>query len=231
MVTYRETLEKRVIRARGDNGLLSILIKEFKPFIASVAQKKVGRYLEYGIDDELSVGLMAFKEAVDSFKEGRGKFLSFARMVISMRLIDHFRKQVRAVEDSAGDDLEDDLWNRQSIELYQMENEEEDRKTEVIQYSALLSEWGISLPELVKVSPRREDLKEQYQKIAKMIAGNRDLLESLMQTKRLPIKEIEKEVSIHRKKLERGRIYIIAMVLAIISGFSYISICRGREII
>lgn len=227
MVIYRETLEKRVIRARGDNGLLSTLIKEFKPFIASIAQKKVGRYLEYGIDEELSVGLMAFNEAVDSFKEGRGRFLSFARMVISMRLIDHFRKQIRVVGDNTGDDPEDDLWDRQSIELYQMENEEEDRKTEVIQYSALLSEWGISLSELVKASPRREDLKDQYQKVAKMIAGNRDLLEGLMAAKRLPIKEIEKEVSIHRKKLERGRIYIIAMVLAIISGFSYISICRG----
>lgn len=227
MVIYRETLEERVIKARGDNGLLSILIKEFKPFIASIAQKKVGRYLEYGIDDELSVGLMAFNEAIDSFKEGRGRFLSFARMVISMRLIDHFRKQIRAVGDNTGDDPEDDLWDRQSIELYQMENEEEDRKAEVIQYSALLSEWGISLSELVKASPRREDLKEQYQKVAKMIAGNRDLLEVLMAAKRLPIKEIEKEVSIHRKKLERGRIYIIAMVLAIISGFSYISICRG----
>ncbi len=227
MVIYRETLEKRVIRARGDNGLLSTLIKEFKPFIASIAQKKVGRYLEYGIDEELSVGLMAFNEAVDSFKEGRGRFLSFARMVISMRLIDHFRKQIRVVGDNTGDDPEDDLWDRQSIELYQMENEEEDRKAEVIQYSALLSEWGISLSELVKASPRREDLKDQYQKVAKMIAGNRDLLEGLMAAKRLPIKEIEKEVSIHRKKLERGRIYIIAMVLAIISGFSYISICRG----
>lgn len=227
MVIYRETLEERVIKARGDNGLLSILIKEFKPFIASIAQKKVGRYLEYGIDDELSVGLMAFNEAIDSFKEGRGRFLSFARMVISMRLIDHFRKQIRAVGDNTGDDPKDDLWDRQSIELYQMENEEEDRKAEVIQYSALLSEWGISLSELVKASPRREDLKEQYQKVAKMIAGNRDLLEVLMAAKRLPIKEIEKEVSIHRKKLERGRIYIIAMVLAIISGFSYISICRG----
>ncbi len=227
MVIYRETLEERVIKARGDNSLLSALIKEFKPFIASIAQKKVGRYLEYGIDDELSVGLIAFKEAVDSFKEGRGRFLSFARMVISMRLIDHFRKQIRAVENTTDDDPEDDLWDRQSIELYQMENEEEDRKAEVIQYSALLSKWDIDLSELVKASPRREDLKEQYQKIARMIAGNRHLLEILMETKRLPIKEIEKEVSIHRKKLERGRIYIIAMVLAIISGFSYISICRG----
>jgi len=229
MVIYRETLEERVIKARGDNDLIGPLIKEFKPFIASIAQKKVGRYLEYGADDELSVGLIAFKEAIDSFKEDRCKFLSFARMVISMRLIDHFRKQVKNIDNTSGDDPQEDLWDRQSIELYQLENEEEDRKAEVVQYSAILSEWNISLLELVKASPRSQELKKQYQKVAKMIAGNGYLLDGLMQTKRLPIKEIEKKMPIHRKKLERGRIYIIAMILAIISGFSYMSICRGES--
>jgi len=227
MVIYRETLEERVIRARGNNDLIGPLIKEFKPFIASIAQKKVGHYLEYGVDDELSVGLIAFKEAIDSFKTDRCKFLSFARMVISMRLIDHFRKQVKNIDNTSGDDPQEDLWERQSIEMYQLENEEEDRKAEVVQYSAILSEWNISLLELVKASPRSQELKKQYQEVAKMIAGNNNLLEGLIQTKRLPIKEIEKEVPIHRKKLERGRIYIIAMVLAIISGFSYMSICQG----
>ena len=229
MVIYRETLEERVIKARGDNGLLSTLIKEFKPFIASVAQKKVGRFLEYGIDDELSVGLIAFKEAIDSFKEEKGRFLSFARMVISMRLIDHFRKLLRAVETITDDDIKDDVLERQSIELYRLENEEEDRKAEVIKYSAVLSKWEISLSELVKISPRREELKKDYQEIAKMIVGNKVLFENLIATKRLPIKEIEKEVSMHRKKLERGRIYIIAMILAIITGFSYMDICGSRD--
>lgn len=227
MVIYRETLEERVIRARGNNDLIDPLIKEFKPFIASIAQKKVGRYLEYGVDEELSVGLIAFKEAIDSFKENRCKFLSFARMVISLRLIDHFRKQVRNIDNTSNDESQDDQWDRQSVELYQLENEEEDRKAEVVQYSAMLAELNIGLPELIKASPRSQKLKEQYQEAAKIIAENTYLLESLMQTKRLPIKELEIKLAMHRKKLERGRIYIIAMVLAIISGFSYLNICRS----
>ena len=48
-------------------------------------------------------------------------------------------------------------------------------------------------------------------------------------TKRLPIKEIGKIMEMHRKKLERGRIYIIAMVLAHLGGFSYLDICRGED--
>jgi RNA polymerase sigma factor len=229
MATHRETLEERVIKARGKSDLLNTLIKEFKPFIASVAQKKVGHYLEYGADDELSVALMAFKEAVDSFRPERGRFLAFARMVISMRLIDYFRKQDRFFEDAADDDQTEDVWERQSIDFYRLENEDEDRKEEVISYSALLSEWDIRLNDLVMVSPRSQSLKDIYQQIAWMIAEDSDLLGKLKDTGKLPLKEIENKIPIHRKKLERGRIYIIAMVLAIISGLSYINIGRGGD--
>ena len=230
MVVHKQTLEDRVKKARGNNDLTSTLISEFKPFIASIAQKRVGRYLHYGEDEELSVGLMAFKEAVDSFNPGKGKFLSFLRMVISMRLIDYYRKRDREASISIGDDEEDAelAWDRKSIEQFQADEDSEDLKAEVIGYSAALSKWGISLDELVRVSPRREELKKLYQDIARRIAGNKGLLDSLMETGRLPIKEIGKEIEIHRKKLERGRIYIIAMVLAIRSGLSYLDMCRGE---
>ena len=67
MFIHEQTLEDRAAKARGDSTLSGSLIREFKPFIASVAQKSVGRYLRYGTDEELSVGLLAFKEAIDSF--------------------------------------------------------------------------------------------------------------------------------------------------------------------
>jgi RNA polymerase sigma factor len=85
------------------------------------------------------------------------------------------------------------------------------------------------MTQLSHVSPKSQELKEEYQEIARMIAGDRFLLKGLMETKRLPIKEIETKMTIHRKKVERGRIYIIAMVLAIVSGFSYMDIGRGGE--
>ncbi|MCJ7666038.1 MAG: RNA polymerase sigma-I factor [Actinobacteria bacterium] len=229
MMVHKQTLEGRVKKARGDNDLTGTLITEFKPFIASVAQKRVGRYLKYGTDEELSVSLLAFKEAIDSFNPGKGRFLSFARMVISMRLIDYYRKQDREASMSPGDDEDTDLaWDRKSVEKYQVEEEKEDLRAEVIGYSTSLSRWGISLDELANVSPRRQELRELYQDIARMIAGNKDMLDSLMKTGHLPIKEIEKEASIHRKKLERGRIYIIAMVLAVMADLSYLDMCRSE---
>ncbi len=228
MATYRQSLEERVIKSKNDRDKTSALISQFKPFIASVAQKKAGRYLQYGTDEELSVGLMAFSEAVNSFDKDRGRFLSFARMVISARLIDHFRKQERGKAAEAVDNEgAEDALDIKSIEQYGLDNEAEDRKIEVIEYTQKLKSWGISLEELVKVSPRKEELRAYYKEAVKVIMDNKDILDSLLETKRLPIKEIGKIIKLHRKKLERGRIYIIALVLALQGNFSYLDIGRG----
>lgn len=230
MVSNRQSLEDRVINVRNDNDKTGRLISEFKPFIASVAQKRVGRFLEYGVDDELSVGLIAFKEAMDSYDKNKGKFLSFAKLVISMRLIDYYRKQKRETTLSLDDEQSTtDAIDVKSMDSYRIDEENEKRVLEIIEYRAELEKWGISLEDLAKVSPRKESLREHYKKIARVIVENSDILNILLRTKRLPVKEIEEIIPIHRKKLERGRIYIIAVVLALVSNFSYLNICRGGE--
>jgi RNA polymerase sigma factor len=222
------SLEDRISRAKDEKDEANRLISEFKPFIASVVQKKVGRFVEYGVDEELSVGLMAFKEAIDSYDRQKSKFLSFARMVISMRLIDYYRKSKKertvSIESSDRSDIAAD---ESSMEQYKIADENEKRILEIIEYRNLLKKWGISLEQLVDISPQKEDLREQYKMVARVIAGNESILKALLKTKRLPVKEIENILSIHPKKLERGRIYIIAMVLAMVAGFSYLNISRG----
>ncbi len=224
---YR-TLEDRAVKAKEDEDEANKLIFEFKPFIAGVVQKKVGRFVEYGVDEELSVGLMAFKEAIDSYDRERSKFLSFAKLVISMRLIDYYRKSGKEKASSfKGSSSNDSDMDESSMEQYKIDDENEKRILEIIEYRSMLSKWGISLEELAEISPRSEGLREQYKMVARVIAKNDSILNVLLNTKRLPVKEIENIVSIHPKKLERGRIYIIAMVLAILANLSYVDICRG----
>jgi RNA polymerase sigma factor len=231
LVFHRQSLENRVIEVRDDKYKTSRLISEFTPFIASVAQKRVGRFLQYGTDEELSVGLAAFKEAMDSYDIARGKFLSFARLVISMRLIDYYRKKGKEKTLSLDDDnTASGLIDSSSMEQYRIDDENEARILEIIEYRTELEKWGISLEQLAEVSPRKENLREQYKDVAKVIAGNSSILKTLMETKRLPIKEIEETTRLHRKKLERGRIYIIAIVLAMVMDLSYVDIRRGGGI-
>ena len=119
-----QSLEDRVAIAKDQKDKANRLISEFKPFIAGVVQKKVGRFVEYGVDEELSVGLMAFKEAIDSYDRQKSKFLSFARMVISMRLIDYYRKskKERAASLDQGD-RSDIASDQTSMEQYRIADE------------------------------------------------------------------------------------------------------------
>jgi len=231
-VFRRQSLEDRVIEIRNDNDRVGWLISEFKPFIASVAQKRAGKFLEYGVDDELSVGLSAFKEAMDSYDKKRGKFLSFARLVINMRLIDYYRKQSKkgkgknlSLDDD--DDPVSGLIDSISMEQYRVNDENDKRIIEIMEYRTELRKWGITLEQLAEISPRQEALREQYKEVAREIVKHSFMLRELMKTKRLPLKELGEIMTVHRKKLERGRIYIIAMVLAMVGNLSYVDIHRG----
>lgn len=226
------SLEERVIKSKISNFELNTLISDFKPFIASVVRKKIGKYLEYGIDDELSVGLSAFMEAVNSFDVQKGPFLSFSRLVINARLIDFLRKKSKLKTVSIDEDSRDEnelskILDKKSVEKYTRENEEDSVKLEVIEYASLLKNWNIGFNDLVRISPKKAALRREYKNAARAIIDNDYILNELMRTKRLPIGEIEKILKIHRKKLERGRIYIIAIVLAILNGLSYLDICKG----
>jgi RNA polymerase sigma factor len=221
------SLEEIVLKAKNDRETTERLIGQFKPFIASVIQKKTGRYLEFGVDDELSIGLIAFNESIQSYDINKGKFLSFARLVIINRLIDYFRKQsklrtisIDCEENENGQTFE--LIDKKAVENFAYHTEEEDRKVEIIEYTRILKEWKINFSDLIKISPKQESLRNEYKKIAAFIASDEILLGELHKTKRLPIKQLEKQFPIHRKKIERGRIYIIALVAAIKNKLSFL---------
>lgn len=226
---FKKSLEERVEKAKKNQEELNKLIEEYKPFIASTLQKKAGKYLQYGYDDELTIGMMAFKEAIEAYDKSKGKFLNFAKQVITLRWIDYYRKNQK-LKDTVylhGDyDIEDVDRNNvilnKSIEEYQHRNVNEMRKLEILEYKKELKEWGIEFSELVEASPKQQKLKKTYKDIAQFIVQDQAMLNKLISLKRLPLKEIEESILIHRKKLERGRIYIIALVIATVGDYELI---------
>lgn len=78
----------------GDPLAREELISSHKAFIARVSSKVCRRFLAWDNDDELSIALLAFNEAIDSFDlHGEASFHSFVQMVIRRRLVDYFRKE------------------------------------------------------------------------------------------------------------------------------------------
>ncbi|MCL5676542.1 MAG: hypothetical protein M1602_01435 [Firmicutes bacterium] len=81
-------LPELVTRAKdGDVEARNRLIAKFQPFVLGIASRISGRFVQAGRDDEVSVGLLAFNEAIDSYDPAKGvSFLGFAEIVIRRRL-------------------------------------------------------------------------------------------------------------------------------------------------
>ncbi|HHY37709.1 MAG TPA: sigma-70 family RNA polymerase sigma factor [Clostridia bacterium] len=94
---------------KGDRDARERLLEEYRPFVLGVVAKTCGRYVTLGEDDEASIGLLAFNEAIDCYKPSGsaltepdkgdggsvGGFLAFSEAVIRRRLIDYFRSSSR----------------------------------------------------------------------------------------------------------------------------------------
>ncbi len=61
----------------------------------------VPQYLVLGRDDEASIAMIAFNEAIDAYSSdgGGASFLSFAEIVIKRRMVDFFRRQARRADE------------------------------------------------------------------------------------------------------------------------------------
>lgn len=230
--TY-DDMTTMVIEAQlGDELAREKLLKEYTPFILRVASNFCKRYLVMGQDDEASVGLMAFNEAIDKFSADKGaKFLTFAEVVIRRRLTDYYRKESKFTNNFLPlSNFQDDENQEQQMLLeieeankaYQIEVEAFDKKQEILQFNKVLGEFDISLTELVKLSPKHYDARVRAYKVAKIIVENPLLLGFLLEKKSLPLKKIEERVEVSRKTLERQRKYIIALVLVLNGNFEHL---------
>jgi len=214
------TIQQTLLLAKEGNELIrEEFIQNHKPFIIKISSNICKRYLTWGHDDELSIALVAFNEAIDSFKPNDGaSFYGFAKTVITRRLIDYFRKeskhQVLSLTPLEAD--KNDLYDydsASSFELYKEEEQKNDFAETIKNYTILLVEYGITLEDLVEVSPKHSDSKATLWRVAQELCAHPNLLKHLTKTKLLPLKELELLTGVKRKVLERGRKYLIATAL------------------
>lgn len=197
------------------------LIELSKFQIARIASHVAGRSLTWENDDELSVSLIAFNEAIDTFDSNAGKsFWGYAGLVIRHRLLDHFRREagwkktVTLTEE--GDGINQAVLDQEVEMAWQaMRQKEEalDRAEMVINFEKALQEFNISLKDLTKSSPKHQDTRANLLNVAKALTREQELVAKLLNSKQLPIKELMLMTGQSRKVLERGRRYLIALVL------------------
>jgi len=230
--TY-DDMTTMVIQAQlGNEKIRENLLRDYTPFILRVTSNFCKRYLVMGQDDEASIGLLAFNEAIDKYSEDKGtKFLTFAEVVIRRRLTDYYRKEGRFTNNvlplsnfHADEEQEQEisLEVEEANKAYQRAEEAFYKKQEILQYTRILADFDISLSELVKLSPKHYDARSRAYEVAKIICDDEELLNYLLEKKSLPLKKIEEKVDVSRKTLERQRKYIIALVLVLQGNFEYL---------
>lgn len=227
----KRTLEEAVILIQqGDQALLNETITSYKPFIAKTVSSVCKRYIHES-DDEFSIGLIAFNEAIEKYMPERGRsLLSFAEVLIKRRVIDYIRKQTKNQhisydfdgivndEESPGTAIVNEL----SFEEYKKKKEEDIRKDEIVHFSELLRTFELSFSDLVENSPKHADARKNAILIARILVEHTDLRNLLLEKKRLPIKQLEEMVDVSRKTIERNRKYIIAISLILLGDYMYL---------
>lgn len=223
-----ETLN--AIRA-GDTDARNQLIEDYVPFVLKVASQATGHYLRPGQDEEISVALLAFNEAIDAYSSKKGAFLSFAQTVIRRRLIDYYRRQLPRQQESslnAADNSQDDegptpsALEKMARVSWQSQQDNENRRLEIDDLAQQLQRFGLSIPQLVKVSPKHQDSRDRAIRIGQFIAEQAAYRRSLFEKGELPMKDLVNDLGLSRKTLERHRKYIIAVAIIFSQDFPYL---------
>lgn len=219
-----QTPEDTVMRIqKGDLRMRNQFITDYQPYVAKVTSRFCKRYIDPSRDDEYSIALSAFNEAINQYSfEARRSFLGFAETVIRRRLIDYVRKEQRFSQQIpySSFDVEDEDDNvinpieiHQAIEQYEKQKGLEERRGEITELNRVLNEFDISFADLAEASPKHADSRETILAIGKRLADDQLMMRAMLGKRMLPIKELLGCVSVSRKTLERNRKYIIAIAI------------------
>ena len=220
-----DDLQERVLAAKEDDTCFTQLVEEHRAWILSCASKAAGCFVTDS-DDEWSVALMAFSEAVQSYDAQKGSFRSLASVVIRRRVTDYLRSEGRhgaeivVMPGAFEGELEEDDATGVNLHVQQRVAEDSMAETfddsvhrareEIAEMQDILRAYGFSFFDLAACSPKAEKTKKSCgQAIRTMIASA--ILMAKMRLKRLlPVRELSEQSGVLRKILDRHRRYIIA---------------------
>lgn len=218
---------RAVYAAKEDNDAADALIRRYIPFIRAEASKFMNRLCTES-DDEYSIAMIAFHEAVVGYSRERGAFLNYAALLIRSRLTDHVRKEQRhkGILSLDETDPEEDRSLMEQVadsrDLYAESQNLEATRQEIEELARVLQEFGVSFADIADHSPKQERTKEVCLTAVRYAMENRHLLEMLLKTKKLPLAELVQGSGSDRKTLERHRKYILTMLVIQTNGYEII---------
>lgn len=209
---------------KGDINSRHEFIESNKGFIRRISSYICKRGLDWSNDDELSIAIMAFNEAIDNFKPDKGaEFKSYCSMLIKSRLIDYFRKNSNLYISLNSIDEEELslIESKEAIARYSVSRAAEERCVEIRIFNKELAEYGLSMADLTVNCPKHKDTRKMLFEVAVKSGKDKNIIKSLKKNKMLPIKDVIEITGVKRKFLEQWRKYLIALLI-IVSSDEYL---------
>ena len=215
-----EIPDSAVYEARENEEAFEKLLRENSVHIKYQVYKATQRVVTES-DDEWSIAMLAFWEAVESFDESKGSFVPFADVVIRRRVIDSIRQNARHGAEILVDPDESlsDVPSKETVE--------DMRVFEIEALSKVLSQYGIKFSDLSTCSPKSEKTRRACAMVVSTLLDNKEIVWSMRGKHELPIKKIGNICEVPRKIMERHRKYIIAAAEIMIDDYPNLSEYMG----
>ncbi len=235
-----DDIAQNAYKSKTDSEYLESFIEENRQFILRVASKVTGHYVTES-DDEFSIAMIAFYEAVKAYSPEKGGFTQFAGLVIKRRIYDHISSEMRhsgeiPVEPLSMEGELDDYQENTGLQLEILrrsremaEGSPEDIpgaltvRDEIEVMQQILKGYGFSFYDLIESSPKAEKTRKSTADVISCLAQDEDLKDFLRRNRALPIKELCGETKVKRKIIERHRKYIIAATEIMSGDFPMLS--------
>ena len=193
-------------------------IKENKRIVYLCACKICNRKLDWNNDDELSVALIAFNNAIDTYNNERGNFYNYAKVVIRNSLIDYFRNLKRnSYLIFKDEEILLSMDKKEAISQFEKEKENKILAEEIAALSDELDIYKIKINDLLKSSPSHIDTRNALLKIAFKSSSDEGIVQYINIKRNLPIKQIMLLSNSKRKYIEKWRKYILVLIVILSS--------------
>lgn len=206
-------LDQMAVDVVNDSHQLNEFIKQHEFFILKSASKTAKRYISKN-DDEWSIALSAFANALQKYDYQKGSFISFAELMIHRSLIDYYRTQNKYSAEVQVESIDDNAL---------VETHDNTLKWEIMAVNQVLKVYEISFMDLADCSPKADKTRSACAKAVSYLLNQTILIKEMRNSKQLPIKIIEKNAGVPRKIIERHRKYIIAAAEILHGDYPHLS--------
>ena len=224
-------MNNQAVAAKSSEVKREIFIKDMERTILKIASRMTGRFITKS-DDEWSIALFAFNKAIDTYSEDKGDYMAYSKVLINNALIDYKRSESRHNAEVLYDpevlEGEDsgpiyEILTRESTVQEENQLVNTDLKDEIEEINARLRTYGFSFFDIAGASPKSSKTRTECGRAILHIADNKELLVDVLESGKLPLKQMCGELGISRFMMDRHRKYILAGVIILSGEYPLIS--------